>query len=156
MKKSFFWVLVALLIGIFLFFIPEPGENWNIQYIDSLDEIQEYNKELIYMRLKNKQGKYEMVPVYFEKKKDVYLHVMELYNERRNSLPLHYTSPTSKVFQVKQLERKDDKIIIELLHVEGEKKEFLDSLMKTYQLIGIKELEVTMDGTVYHLQENKV
>lgn len=149
MKKSLFFIVMAIVLGVFIVLMREEDPNFEIIFTNELEEL--HTSKLC---LKNENGKLEIIEFEHPKVNDIEKYIISLYNERRNSLPLNYVTPVREIFKVRHFERNNDELNISLEEVSGNIKELMTSLMWTYQEIGIKTINFTINGLYYKYHEN--
>lgn len=151
MKKWIYVILVLIIIGLIsLFIIRESKRNKKDISVYFVDELSEEKLEKIDFCAIDSDGNFNLVkidvPLNID---DVYTYVFELYNLKRNTLPIGYEVVTNQLLEYNSIKVEDEKIIIDLKDVEltkEEKHKLLLSLKITYKYLGIKDVIVTINN----------
>ena len=137
---------IALLILIVIRETKKERIDIEIIYVDKLEEEQ---TDKIQFCAVDKYNNFNLINVEVPTNvDDIYTYVFELYNLKRNSLPLEYTVISNKLLVLNEIKREDDILYIDIQESDIETDELhriYAALKITYKYLGINQVKITMN-----------
>lgn len=160
MKKSYYYLFAAIAGVISLILLINAKTNLNsidvnVKFVDDFINEQEYQK--LKVCVLNKYQDYDLVEVNVDNFIDPYLYVFELYNIKRNSLPIGFEVISNYILEVIEYKKINDNItfIVKKSNIpEEEIMKLLKMMMITYQFMDIKKVNLKIGENNYFLEYN--
>lgn len=154
MKKVVPIIILLIFFSFVLILISKYNEHSiDVEYVNELDEETE---ELVKVCVLNKDN--QLVLIHVEKHNDdnIYEYVVKLYDHYRNNLPLNYKTPLQGNFEVLNVRKSNDVLILDLKmqYYEAGISEFLNALSWSYQDLGIDKIDATINGNKFTVEKN--
>lgn len=142
MKKSgVFLILITLFAVAVLLYIETKDDHLDIDIV-YLDELPHEEKRIKLYALDSYQN---IIPVLVESEKDKLLFIFEVYNFKRNSLPINAFVPLENLLQVERFEKKGKEIqvVVKEEKVEESKMHLLVYLLwLSYSEVGVEKITI--------------
>lgn len=152
-KRMLLFFILCFLVIVFVFYESKKSyDNYEVKIIENFN-LNEQND--LKVCLLNKDKQLEIVNIKVDKGIDKISHIIKLFDEHRNSLPLEYSTVLFDNLNIKNLRRDNEKLYLEIekLSQKTNLDSFLTALMWSYKYLGIKEIEVKISGTVYKIND---
>ena len=155
MKAKFlFFICIFLIVTMFIYYnLHQYINNYDIVLVDNLNYHD--NKE-VKICLLNKNNEFELIDVIIPDNSNEEEYIVKLMDEKRNSLPLGYTSVVFDTLNIKSVERNDNVINIKVDKINNKTNinDFLVSLIWSYKYLGIEEVNLITDNKTYSVNKD--
>jgi hypothetical protein len=156
MKKSIYYLFGIFFIGLSLFLLIQrktmlANVDVKIVYVDQFEK--EEPKTIKFCAI-DRLNNFDLIDIEIpDDIKDVYLYVFELYNYKRNTLPLEYNVVSNSLLDVIKYEKIENKLTFDLEDsdiLEDDLYKTMYALFVTYKFMEIEELEVKINNQVFN------
>ncbi|HHU55451.1 MAG TPA: hypothetical protein GXZ48_02010 [Acholeplasmataceae bacterium] len=154
MRRGFFICIIIIIILIIgsLIIIKKKKENHVDIKIFYVDNLPEEEKTMITFCAVNKYHDFDLIEIEIPKDVDIYQYVFELYNYKRNALPLNYNVYSKHILELESLSKEGNIIYLKIKDQKIPPEEFhwtIYALKVTYKYLGIEKLIVDFNNKEY-------
>jgi len=154
LKKKVLLLIVVVIsfVSIFELIKSKKTDEIDIQ-VFFVDELNDNKFETLTFCALNRYNDFDLIEVEIpEDINNIYIYVFDLYNYKRNSLPVEYKVYAPFVLDLEALNIKNDKLYLEIKPKKVDLETFhwtMYSLMITYRYLGINEVNVSFNNKTY-------
>jgi len=152
MRKIITYFLIILIISV-AFIIIQDKETSDVEVkIFFVEKLPEEEVETIKFCAVNKYDNFDLIEIEVPKDIDIYEYVFELYNYKRNTLPIEYDVYSPYLLDLESISKVDDVLYIKIKDQKIPGDDFhwtMYALKVTYKYLGIKEMNVKINGKQY-------
>lgn len=154
MKRSVYYLIGVIIIALTLIILIKAKTNLiDIEVsVKFVDELKEEKIKTVKVCVFDKYDNFNFVDVEVESNIDIYLYIFEVYNFRRNSLPIGYEVPSSYLLELVSIKKDGHKLFIETKESKMPEVEIIQTLnlmLITYKYLDIKEISLKIGKISY-------
>lgn len=157
MKRRYYYLIVVIVGVITLILLINTRTNLysidvDIKFVDKFTDEEEQKLKVCVL---NKYQDYDFVEVSIKNDIDSYLYIFELYNIRRNALPVGFEVGSNYILEVMSYEKIDDCIVFTIKESnipDDDLTKLIQMLLITYHLMDINTVKLIMGNETYQLE----